>query len=191
MTRPRAALLAGVLALGMVSFGGGFAIGSAIGSDDRTGTVAEASDRTTEPAAPGKGSRSGDFWVSETATWALGPGLKVSVTGGGEGTSNCTSDETTETFVTTKAEETRKIGFVAKYGGSCFFQKSWSEFGFKVVDPAQGDKVIGTGRAIASLDAPLRLMCQPWIGPARFEWKGLTCARATDFGTNIRVTRAG
>jgi hypothetical protein len=79
-----------------------------------------------------------------TAKFSVGSGMAVSVTGGGAGTSNCTSDETSESFVTKGNNENHTFGFYARNGGSCDFQWSYSWFTLRVRD-RQG-RLVGAGR---------------------------------------------
>jgi hypothetical protein len=55
--------------------------------------------------------------VEAKAVFSVGAGRQVRIRGGGHGTSNCTKDETDETFTTTGNGEVRNFGFYAKGGG--------------------------------------------------------------------------
>ena len=180
------------MALSLASFAGGVALGSAMGDDERS--ITEVSDKLPERGRrarhPAPGHLPWEDWRADLhAVFAVGAGMKVSITGGGAGTSNCTKDETYETFTTSKDEETRTIGMTVRNSGSCYFERAWSQFGIKVVDPSKGDKEVGSGRTEISADSPVVLRCQGI--PPRFEWKGLSCS-GNDYGRSpIRSARSG
>jgi hypothetical protein len=69
--------------------------------------------------------------------------MKVTIQGGGAGTSNCSRDETNETFTTTGDGDLRTYGFYSVGSGSCLYEMSWSNFNVTVKDAA--GKEIGSG----------------------------------------------
>jgi hypothetical protein len=67
-------------------------------------------------------------WVNATLRIENLPNAKVSIVGGGGGTSNCTKDETVTSYMTTSNRDDHSFGFNARADGSCFWQESWSRF---------------------------------------------------------------
>ncbi|HEY4280049.1 MAG TPA: hypothetical protein VGM91_17625 [Conexibacter sp.] len=82
-------------------------------------------------------------WRTQQATFNVGKGMKVSIQGGGAKTSNCSRDETNETFTTTGDGDRHTYGFYSVGSGSCFYEMSWSNFVITVKDPSGA--VIGSG----------------------------------------------
>ncbi|MBV9795576.1 MAG: hypothetical protein JO016_16735 [Actinobacteria bacterium] len=62
----------------------------------------------------------------------VGAGPRVSIQGGGAGTSNCTNDETTTSFTAAGGLIVQVLGFDAKSSGSCAFESSYSQFRISV-----------------------------------------------------------
>jgi hypothetical protein len=89
-----------------------------------------------------------DHRVDQTMVLHIPVGQTVSIVGGGEHTSNCTTDETNTTFTMKTDPQTVTFGFVAKNGGSCFFESSWSQF---VVTATSNGKVVGRQRVEISM----------------------------------------
>lgn len=82
-------------------------------------------------------------WRTEQAVFNVGKGMSVTIQGGGGRTSNCTRDETNETFTTTGDGELRQYGFYSVGSGTCFYEMSWSNFNVTVKDAAGNE--IGSG----------------------------------------------
>ncbi len=82
-------------------------------------------------------------WRTEQAIFNVGKGMSVTIQGGGGRTSNCTRDETNETFTTTGDGESRQYGFYSVGSGTCFYEMSWSNFNVTVRDAAGNE--IGSG----------------------------------------------
>src|SRR4029078_7369213 len=78
-------------------------------------------------------------------TFKVGSGSKVSISGGGEGTSNCTKDETVTSFTTMSSEEAHDFGFYAKTDGVCdILERSYSYF--NVVVKESNDSTVGSAK---------------------------------------------
>lgn len=82
-------------------------------------------------------------WRTQQAIFNVGRGMKVTIQGGGAGTSNCSRDETNETFTTTADGDRRTYGFYSVGSGSCMYEMSWSNFVITVKDPSGA--VVGSG----------------------------------------------
>jgi hypothetical protein len=127
-------------------------------------------------AAPGPAPRSNPPGTarSGTAIFSVGPGMTVSIVGGGGRTSNCTNDETNTTFVTKGNDEAHSFGFDSRGGGSCLYERSWSYFTIKVKDPAgqqiaSGTTWLGQNETFGGYYAN----CRDWSG---FSWQGAVCS---------------
>ena len=71
----------------------------------------------------------------------VGAGPQVTVQGGGGGTSNCTTDETSASFRADGGTIVQNLGFEVKRSGSCLFEGSYSHFKVKVIgDTANGQR---------------------------------------------------
>jgi hypothetical protein len=81
-------------------------------------------------------------WVGSRMFFSVGSGMKVSITGGGGGRSNCTRDETVTSFTTAGDNEGHDFGFYAKSDGICALERSHSYFKVVVNDPT--DKTVGS-----------------------------------------------
>lgn len=82
-------------------------------------------------------------WSYGDITFNVEPGTHVQITGGGDGTSNCTRDETVTSFRTTTRPQKQQIAIYAKGDGSCWNERSWSSFKL-IVTREDGKR--GTGR---------------------------------------------
>jgi hypothetical protein len=82
-------------------------------------------------------------WRTQEAIFNVGRGMKVTIQGGGGGTSNCSRDETNDTFTTTGDGDRHTYGFYSVGSGSCFYEMSWSNFVITVKDPSGAQ--IGSG----------------------------------------------
>lgn len=58
----------------------------------------------------------------------VGAGVQVKIQGGGGGTSNCTNDETNDSFIAHTDPLERTLSFDSKASGSCFYESSYSYF---------------------------------------------------------------
>lgn len=121
-----------------------------------------------------------------TATLNVGRGMSVSIRGGGSGTSNCTNDETNETFVTRSDSETHNFGFYSRGSGMCVYEMSWSNFVFTVKDPSgklvgEGVARFGQGETFGSY----RTWCQLYENP---KWSGISCDAGNHEG-NVTIER--
>jgi hypothetical protein len=76
-------------------------------------------------------------------------GASVTIRGGGGGTSNCTKDETDKTVTVKTVPQTEDFGMTTKSSGSCFYERSWSDFSVTVRDK---DQVVASQRL--SIDQP-------------------------------------
>ncbi len=92
------------------------------------------SDPGDAPKAPTGSLRGGWKWFD--AILDVGAGNRVTITGGGAGTSVCTREETTETFVMDRAEVVKRLVYYAKGDGGCAMNISWSQFRVQVWNPA-------------------------------------------------------
>lgn len=59
---------------------------------------------------------------------SVGAGVKVKIQGGGSGTSNCTSNETSTSFMAAGGTITQTLGFDSRGSGSCAIEPSFSHF---------------------------------------------------------------
>jgi hypothetical protein len=134
-------------------------------------------------------------WRGATAIFNVGAGMTVSIVGGGGGTSNCTTDETNTTFVTTKDEgEGHGFGFDSVGGApwdSCFREASWSDFRFTVKDPS-GTQV-GSGVMTLQQDNPTGgyyVNCFARTQTDAKRWQGINCHRIGDaYDKTIQIER--
>lgn len=113
-------------------------------------------------AAARGGGVKGKRWLQATATFSVGPGMTVSIRGGGGGTSNCTTSETDTRFVTQDDNEPHHFGFDSKVSGSCAVERSWSFFKVTVTDVA--GETVGVGDMWLGQDAlygPYGATCGP------------------------------
>jgi hypothetical protein len=58
----------------------------------------------------------------------VGDGPRVTIQGGGAGTSNCTNDETNKSFIAHSEPIVETLSFDSKASGSCAFERSYSFF---------------------------------------------------------------
>jgi hypothetical protein len=118
--------------------------------------------------------------VTASAFLSVGSGMTVSIVGGGGGTSNCTTNETNDTFTTAGANERHDFSFLTRASGSCAFEPSWSQFKLTVKD--SGGTVVG--RAVLSISGP-------WpssdYSASCTDTTGLTCKKTGKF--SLTVTR--
>jgi hypothetical protein len=103
-------------------------------------------------------------------------GAKVTIKGGGGGTSNCTKDETDKTVTASQDPFTETISFIAKNSGSCAFERSWSDFDVQVAD-SSGVVIAATTVRLAgqSVINPYQAYCPPWGEGFR-----MTCRKTDD-----------
>jgi hypothetical protein len=135
-----------------------------------------------------------DHTVHGGITFAVGKGATVHVVpaGGGHEGSNCTKDEVGVHGTTlTEDRERFVVHFVAKSGGSCGIQESWSNYHLSVREGSffgegtffMGQKAIAGGYQMA---------CDLRSGNSyRFHWHNLRChknAQASHF--ELEITRA-
>jgi hypothetical protein len=109
----------------------------------------------------------GDETITAHAIFKVGIGNKVSIVGGGSGTSNCTKDETNTTFTTTSNDEKHDFSFFAKSDGACNTQLSFSWFRVNIRNP--GGQLIGSGTmylGVPTLFGDYQTSCdyEPWVG---------------------------
>lgn len=93
-------------------------------------------------AGPGAGLRGGWKWFD--AVFKVPVGSKVTITGGGDGTSICTREETVTTFDVTSSEQSQRLVYYSKGDGGCAMQLSYSEFKVQIKNPA--GQLIASGR---------------------------------------------
>jgi hypothetical protein len=120
---------------------------------------------------------------SAVADFSVGPGMKVSIVGGGSGTSNCTNDETVTSFTTTGTNDRRSFGFDAKSSGGCYFDLSWSQFKVRVED-ASG-KLIGGGTMFLGQQyvfGDYAVSCEYGA------WAGVRCSKGD--GLTLKIARS-
>lgn len=115
--------------------------------------------------------------------------MTVHIQGGGQKSpdrtsgSNCTTNETNDTFTTTRYSEPHDFGFDSKGSGSCFKENSWSYFTVSIKD-ASG-KEIGHGESLwlgqnVPID-PYYVGCNKSPKP----WVGLSCTKTSDLEVRI------
>ena len=172
--------MAGVILLVLLCGGAGVAVGAATAPEPELPAAKE----TAKQVPPTKQRGLGDHWEQAEAIYSVGKGVKVSVTGGGADTSQCTRDETVETFTTSGDDERRPFGFVAKDDGSCFIKYSASHFFLKFTGP--DGKRIGEGRMFFQ---------GPMVGVGYYAsclideyWEGVTCDRTGQ--RTLKIARA-
>jgi hypothetical protein len=125
---------------------------TACGSSDESDTTTSAGAQAQEEGFQGgqkppvgKEPGSGDHVESAHATFTgFKPGFEVRIIGGGGGTSNCTTNETVTSFKTT-GQDSQQYQFVARSGGGCYIELSWSNFKVELRDPNDGNRVVATG----------------------------------------------
>ncbi|HTU15603.1 MAG TPA: hypothetical protein VMF31_10420 [Solirubrobacterales bacterium] len=135
----------------------------------------------------------GDREIYGGVTFVLGEGADVKIVGGGAfPKSNCTRDETTTSFQTTEYSQRKVFQFVAKDGGSCWTEASWSNF--KVTVSRPGISHTGTMYLGQSPGGPYYVSC--YSGNSfevsekyRYDWtgSGLRCAKTDDYELKITV----
>jgi hypothetical protein len=129
----------------------------------------------TGPAGPG------DI-QSAVANFSVGSGMKVSIVGGGAGTSLCTNNETVTSFTTTGQDDKRNFSFDAKDSGSCYFDLSWSQFKVRVEDSA--GKLIGAGTMFLGQ----QYVFGDYVVSCGYgSWAGISCHKGN--GLTLNVTR--
>ena len=129
----------------------------------------------TGPSAP-KGLQ------SAVADFSVGKGMKVSIIGGGGGTSLCTNDETNTTFTTTGTDDRKTFSFDAKNSGSCYFDLSWSQFKVRVEDSS--GKLIGAGTMFLGQ----QYVFGDYIVSCEYgAWAGVRCSKGD--GLTLKITR--
>lgn len=93
-------------------------------------------------SAPGGGLQGGWKWFD--AVFKLPVGMKVTITGGGDGTSICTREETSTTFDITRSEQSQRLVYYSKGDGGCGMQLSYSQFKVQIRNPA--GQLVASGR---------------------------------------------
>jgi hypothetical protein len=116
-------------------------------------------------SAPGAGLQGGWKWFD--AVFKIPVGLKVTITGGGEGTSICTREETSTTFDITKSEQSQRLVYFSKGDGGCAMQLSYSEFKVQIRNPA--GQLVASGRLFygqqyVAGDYVVSCGYGPWVG---------------------------
>jgi hypothetical protein len=122
---------------------------------------------------------------STSAIFNVGRGMSVTIVGGGGGTSNCTDDETNETFTTTGDGDAHSFGFDSKGSGMCVYQMSWSDFKLTVKDPA--GKVVGTGTMWFGQGETFGSYHPRCISAYSAPWSGINCDEAAGRLTIDRI----
>jgi hypothetical protein len=131
----------------------------------------------------------GDQRVTATAVFALRPDMTVHIEGGGGASpdrssgSNCTKDETNDTFTTKSWSESHDFGFTAKSGGSCSTQKSWSYFKVSVKD--SGGKEVGHGESLYIEGIDPIIVYHVSCDAHGSRWSGLNCRKTGDLKVDI------
>lgn len=124
------------------------------------------SDPGDPPAsAPGAGLQGGWKWFD--VIFKVPVGLKVTITGGGEGTSICTREETSTTFDVTSSGQSQRLVYYSKGDGGCAMQLSYSEFKVQVKNPA--GQLVASGRLFygqqyVAGDYVVSCGYGPWVG---------------------------
>ncbi|MDO8189417.1 hypothetical protein Q5424_25775 [Conexibacter sp. JD483] len=124
----------------------------------------------SNPGAPPASAPTGALrggWKWFDARFSVGAGQTVTITGGGDGTSVCTREETTETFVTRGNDESRRLVYYSKGDGGCAMQLSYSEFRVQIRNPA--GQLTGSGRLFygqqyVAGDYVVSCDYGPWVG---------------------------
>ncbi len=116
-------------------------------------------------AAPRGLVRGGWKWFD--ATFKVPVGLTVTITGGGEGTSNCTREETVTTFTITSSQQSQRLVYYAKGDGGCALSLSYSQFRVQMRNAA--GQLVATGRLFYGqqyVDGDYVVSCNygPWSG---------------------------
>jgi hypothetical protein len=104
---------------------------------------------------------------SANAIFSVGAGKTVSITGGGGGTSNCTSNETVTSFVTKGNGESHEFSLFAKNDGSCYFDLSFSKYKVQIKDSSgrlTGSGTMFLGQRYAFQGAITSCQYAPWVG---------------------------
>jgi hypothetical protein len=170
------ASVAAIMAAGLLAAAG---CGGSDSSDSdatqaESGKPAEGFDQGSSAASSGEqqdGKKVGST-RSGTARFSVGAGMKVSIVGGGGGTSNCTKDETNTTFTTKGNDEPHSFSFYSRGDGGCAIQKSWSYFKITVSDPS--GKRVGSGDAWLGQDTVLIPVYFVTCGPED-SFQGVDC----------------
>lgn len=116
-------------------------------------------------AAPGAGLRGGWKWFD--VVFKVPVGLKVTITGGGDGTSICTREETSTTFDITRSEQSQRLVYYSKGDGGCAMQLSYSQFKVQIRNPA--GQLVASGRLFygqqyVADDYVVSCNSGPWVG---------------------------
>lgn len=117
------------------------------------------------PSAPGAGLQGGWKWFD--AVFKIPVGLKVTITGGGDGTSICTREETSTTFDITSSEQSQRLVYYSKGDGGCAMQLSYSQFKVQIRNPAR--QLVASGRLFygqqyVADDYVVSCDSGPWVG---------------------------
>ncbi|HEY4280050.1 MAG TPA: hypothetical protein VGM91_17630 [Conexibacter sp.] len=120
-----------------------------------------------DPPPPGQGITLQGGWKWFDAVFKVPVGLKVTITGGGDGTSICTREETSTTFVTTRSEQSERLVYYSKGDGGCAMQLSYSQFKVQIRNSA--NQLIASGRLFygqkyVADDYVVSCSSGPWAG---------------------------
>lgn len=135
-------------------------------------------------AAPGAGLQGGWKWFD--VVFKVPVGLKVTITGGGEGTSICTREETSTTFDITSSGQTQRLVYYSKGDGGCAMQLSYSQFKVQLRNPA--GQLVASGRLFygqqyVAGDYIASCHSGPWVGA------GCLSQAAPGGGPGILITK--
>jgi hypothetical protein len=136
----------------------------------------------------------GDYPEEADVTISAGPGAKVTITGGGGGAenSNCTDQEKADNadFTTSTYVKATKVRYIAKDGGGCGLEASYSNFRITITQP-DGKKL--TGRMwLGQLWVATSYFASCYSGSGgdvnhrNYEWsQGIGCIKTGDFSVII------
>jgi hypothetical protein len=167
----------GAIVLAVALFGAGLGVGALIWSG---GSSSSSSRKAAAIGKAGKGPL-GDYPVRAFAVFSVGVGTQVTIHGGGAGpqNSNCTRDETVSTFTTGPRINLHPFLIIAKDGGSCATQYSYSNFTVTV----KGHGVEGSGRMfLGQHGSQYFSSCysgvpQDVADHKNYQWSGLSCTK--------------
>ncbi len=112
--------------------------------------------------------------------------VQIKGSGGGPSGSNCTRDEV-GVNATQRFRHRYVIHFVAKNGGSCAIETSYSNFDVTV----SSDRGVGTGKLFLGQDGVgqhYQINCKHKVGPSqslRYTWTHLSCVKTSEFELKI------
>ena len=91
-------------------------------------------------AIPLNGLKTGSLRSVSMALYGVGDGPRVTIQGGGAGTSNCTTDETNKSFIAHTDPIVETLSFDSRASGSCVYQRSYSFFKITVTGRNSGGR---------------------------------------------------